>query len=750
MTAAFTVAPSSERTLDAGAYLLGSAELALIVCGFAFAAWQVRATVLAGWSGAPARVVEAVVAIALLIGAAELLGTFAAFEAWTMILAGVVAAAGATWARGRWGDRAVASTPPAPPSSRIALWLAAVAVAVVAAAWMVPTLGSLAGGMDRADTLWYHMPLATRFAHGAHFGSVGYFDPIFFASYYPANSEVVHAVPILAFDRDIISPLLNLAWLALGLTAAYSIGRPYGLGPQSLIGGAIALGAQNLVEFQAGEALNDIVGVSLILACVAVLVNASAARTTTGNEGVASGDWRERVAMRPKLAIPVALVAIAGLAAGLAAGTKLSFLAPVIALFVGLIVIAPRGWRLRTGLWFAVPAFLTGGYWFVRNLVAVGNPIPFTSFGPLGLPTPERAFELRPGFSVFHYATDFNVWSDWFFPGLDDSFGFLWPLVLAAFLGGAVYALWRGADPLLRVLGGVVLFTAVAYVFTPLTAAGEEGQPIAFVWNVRYIAPAAAVGLAILPCLPIARRSERARGITLAGLAILFAATAISLVQWKQGHVKGAIAAGVIVFAAFAAIQWWGARTRWSSGRLAAFALVALAVLGAGWWEQRHYLERRYENLSPQLQLADAARWARDLRDAKVAISGVRGVFNQFPFYGTDLSNEVQWLGVKGPDGAYERIPTCAEWRQALADGGYTHVVTTYDPFNPGSLTDTKEALWTREDPAAKQILRDGPVSVFELTGPPDPSACDDLPDLTPAELNGDSVNEDPTANQPR
>ena len=30
----------------------------------------------------------------------------------------------------------------------------------------------------------------------------------------------------------------------------------------------------------------------------------------------------------------------------------------------------------------------------------------------------------------------------------------------------------------------------------------------------------------------------------------------------------------------------------------------------------------------------------------------------------TDLSNEVQWLGVEGPDGAYERIATCAEWRQ--------------------------------------------------------------------------------------
>ena len=122
--------------------------------------------------------------------------------------------------------------------------------------------------MDRADSLWYHMPLATRFAHGSHFGAVDYFDPIFFASFYPANSEVVHATGILAFDRDILSPLLNLGWLTLGLTSAYAIGRPYGVGPTSLIGGAIALGAQNLVEFQAGEALNDIVGVVDVLACV--------------------------------------------------------------------------------------------------------------------------------------------------------------------------------------------------------------------------------------------------------------------------------------------------------------------------------------------------------------------------------------------------------------------------------------------------------------------------------------------------
>src|SRR5688500_16213417 len=104
MTAAFSVAPASERTLDAVDYLLGCAVLALIAGGFALAAWQLRRAFFGGWSGAPARVVEAVIGIALLTLAAEALGTFAAFEAWTMILAGVVAAAASSWARGRWGD----------------------------------------------------------------------------------------------------------------------------------------------------------------------------------------------------------------------------------------------------------------------------------------------------------------------------------------------------------------------------------------------------------------------------------------------------------------------------------------------------------------------------------------------------------------------------------------------------------------------------------------------------------------------
>ena len=46
----------------------------------------------------------------------------------------------------------------------------------------------------------------------------------------------------------------------------------------------------------------------------------------------------------------------------------------------------------------------------------------------------------RPDFSIAHYATDTDVWRDYFFPGLHDAFGALWPLVV----GGRS---WRGSWP---------------------------------------------------------------------------------------------------------------------------------------------------------------------------------------------------------------------------------------------------------------------------------------------------------------
>jgi hypothetical protein len=775
---AFTIASAGQRTLGAGDYLVGAVELAAIIGALAFGAVSVRALMLPGWRGAPARLAEVVLGASALIVVSELVGVVGLFTEAAMVAALVVTGvvggiAARAIARGR--APGPAASPPAPPASSVAKVIALAVVAGLAAAWAVPTLGALAAGMDRSDSLWYHMPLAARWAQTGHVGPIAFFDPIYFASFYPANSEIPHALGILVFQRDIISPLLNEAWLAVALLAAWCIGRPYGLGPVSLIGASVALGAQMLVEFQAGEALNDITGVAFTLAAAALLVNGYAGRRSAGEAGRISakggeagaepGSAREtrrlaplwRIAPQTRQIDPgtpgpapfaaasrtLAPIAIAGLAMGIAAGIKLSFLTPAAVLTVGVILIARRGERMRTGAAWILPMALTGGFWYVRNLVAVGNPIPYIHhLGPISLPGPVRDFSLRPGYAVSHYFTDTNVWGDWFFPGLHDSLGLFWPATVIGVAGIAIYALVRGREPILRLLGALAGVTAVAYLFTPLTAAGVEGQPIAFEWNLRYLAPAVAVAFAILPCLPALRATPGRRAALLGFLTVLVTATVSSLVEWHQGHVKGALAVAALVVGGGAAIAFLAHRgVRLSTMRApakAGLAIVALAaVVAAGYGYQVHYLEHRYEDTGERQGLNEPLAWARDVRDARIAIAGIRGVFTQYAFYGDDLSNHVQWLGRRVADDGYARIGTCRAWRKAVNAGHYTHVVTMFDPYVPGGLTDTPEGRWTESDPNAHRVLRQGPVQVFRITGPLDPAGCHGQKPLTERQLHG-------------
>ena len=126
---------------------------------------------------------------------------------------------------------------------------------------------------------------------------------------------------------------------------------------------------------QAGEARNDIVGIFFLLAAVAIALNAWAARRARASEGL--GDRARCV--------------VVGLAAGLAAGTKLNFLLPAAVLVVGLAVIAPRGGRWRALAAAGLAALAGGGYWYLRNLVHTGNPLPWVHhLGPISLPAPNR------------------------------------------------------------------------------------------------------------------------------------------------------------------------------------------------------------------------------------------------------------------------------------------------------------------------------------------------------------------------
>ncbi|HEV7483880.1 MAG TPA: hypothetical protein VGO13_12360, partial [Solirubrobacterales bacterium] len=389
----------------------------------------------------------------------------------------------------------------------------------------------LSTGMTGFDSTWYHAPFAAGFFQTGDTMSLHFIAPQFLAWFYPANGEIFHSLGMLAFGRDLLSPLLNVGWFAGCLCACWCVGRPYRVAPWSLGLGAVALSVPALAD-QAGEARNDIVGIFFLLAAVAIGLNAWAAREE-GEGGLGTG----------------ALVVI-GLAAGLAAGTKLNFLLPAVVLVAGLVAIAPRGGRWRALAAAGLAALAGGGYWYLRNLIHSGNPLPWVHhLGPISLPAPQQALGGREAHSVLGYLTDSAVWSNWFLPGLHSGLWIVWPLLGAAALAGLILCLdprgrrFRGSestdeveteprnlkqpirgsrptddvegeprnagevnrDPVLALAGLVGLATSLAWLLAPTSASGPDGMPRGFESGLRYLAPMLVLGLALLPATPLLR-----------------------------------------------------------------------------------------------------------------------------------------------------------------------------------------------------------------------------------------------------
>jgi hypothetical protein len=548
----------------------------------------------------------------------------------------------------------------------------------------------LSTGMTGFDSTWYHGPFAAGFFQSGDTWEVHFIAPQFLAWFYPANGEIFHAAGMLAFGRDVLSPLLNVGWFVGCLVACWCIGRPYRVAPWSLALGAIALSVPALAD-QAGEARNDIVGIFFLLAGVTVMVNAWGGDEGTekrlGGEGRGAG---------------VGAYLVVGLAAGLAVGTKLNFLLPAAVLVVGLALVAPRGARGRSLLAAALAAMAGGGYWYLRNLVHSGSPLPWIHhLGPIDLPAPEQALGGREAHSVLDYLGNGSVWSDWFLPGLHSGLWILWPLLLLAALAGLVLAAVqvRGAfvdqedtkapcgGVALGIAGLVGLATALAWLIAPTSASGRDGMPRGFESGLRYLAPALVLGLALLPTVP-----------TVASLLSRFGGrrSFVPDSDTKDRRAPRRLA--------------WGLS-------LAAAGLVAIAV---GYPVQRHYLESRYEDptfTAPGLNAAFA--WARDVSGARIATTSTR----QYPLFGTDLSNHVQYLGIEQPHGGFEPPSNCRQYLHLLNEGNYDYVVATKDRLEPGKPSYPPQAAWTKAA-GAKTILKKPPTVVFKLTDPLEPSTC--------------------------
>ncbi|CAN5860158.1 hypothetical protein BH23ACT2_BH23ACT2_30090 [soil metagenome] len=693
-----------------GTYAVAMAGLVATIAALGWGAWSLRAAVLPTWSGARARLGEVVIALSVGLGVAQVAGAVGVLSPGVVVVTGVGAGVALGIVARRWRRSAAAVSRPggaqrvrsagdigvgdagdrarsrdrsrADPRARVdllELGLAAAAVAVVVVQWVSHTAHTSIRGMTHADTLWYHMPFAARFAQTGTFPEI---DALGYeaARWFPFNAHLLHTLALLPFDRDWLSPMLNLGWAAVAFLAAWCIGARRGAGPASLAAAAVVLGLPVMAATQPGQASTDIACAALLLAAVALLLESDLAP---------------------------APLALAGAATGLAIGTKVTLAVPIAALviLVAGLVIVRRRWT-SVGAWLGAVA-ATGSFWFLRNWVVGGSPLPWFEVPLLfDRVTVEGQADSLLQAGVFDRAT----WDALYRPGLDQALGPAWGGVLALMVAGLVLALVRGQRSVERIAGMVVLAGIVGYLATPLTAG------LSFGFNLRYLSPVVLVGLVLIPGgLPTSRRWRIAQ-VAAALVLVLAGATAPNNERIPAWPSETPVAIALVAVALAAAVGLVVVARRmggWAPGRVAVAAAVVLALfVVAGWPMQRAYSERRY--LAADIPATDAIPAAfREVSNARVVLYGSH---ETYPLFGLDLSNEVE-LGAQPPPGPGS---TCERWRRHLGDR-YDYVVLTEFGVTPPPPP-PPDVLAT--DPAARPIVDEGVHVVYRVNGSLDPEAC--------------------------
>jgi hypothetical protein len=714
-----------------GSYIAGCLATIGVVSALGLGGYWLRRWIVPEFSGALARLSDATIAVALLIVSLEVLGTLSILRFGWIVVFCIAVGLGAALLGRRMAppeSREVA----APRVQTIAFVLALGVASFAVAEWTFPTQLSLDYGMFGGDTTWYHMPFSARIAQEASTVHLHYTDPLRLAAwFYPQSSELVSAAGIVIFKTDWLSPLINLFWLAIALLAAWCVGRPYKVGPATLVAAAIVLDAGVMIETQPGEARNDIMGLAFLLAFVAFLINGHQRRAPA--EGAVQ-DMPERDA--PLL--DKGPLVLAGIAAGLAASVKLTFLVPVVAIGLGVIVFGGRGRRLTTAWVLGLSTFLVGGYWYVRAMIKTGgNPIPTTGFGPLHLPRPDQMpLDPRPRFAVAHYITDPTIYRRWFFPRLDDAFGVLWPLILIVAVAAAVFIAVRSRNRILQVIAAAALLTALVYVFTPLTAAGQEGSPTGFFTNTRYLVPGLVLAMTLLPIARPLRAPDSRAWQTLLFLVGIYAITVLTTPRWYPGYIVGTVFLTMVLVWAPAALSMARGRRVVSRAYVAVAAggvLLLAVVLGRA--QEVQYYNQHYTRTTPFLQDGgprEAYAFAHNRHGARIGIVGSGEIFfGQYGFYGANLDNYVQYIGVKGKDGAYRLATTCHRFRRLINEGDYDFLITSR------ATQDLREAdfwypvyAWLKTDPALELVVEEPEITpqpdyVFKVNGKLDTSCAD-------------------------
>ncbi|MCU1350812.1 MAG: family glycosyltransferase, 4-amino-4-deoxy-L-arabinose transferase [Acidimicrobiales bacterium] len=691
--------------MSLASYLAGTASWAVAAVALAFAAWRLRARVAPALVGPIARLAEIVLGLTLLIVVLQVLGVAGLLSRVVVAVVVPAAAAAVALAAGRPRrasvDRVAVADPVSPsgavdrdasPARSTYVALAAVGlVVIVVAQWFDRSVFASGGTLRDFDTLRYHGPFAATWVQQHGITHVLHTSSEAQETFFPANAELYDTYGILTFGGDLLTPFRNVAWLVLSFFAAWCAGRRVGSAWAAVAAMAVVWSTPLLSSIEPASAKTDVVAVALLVAAAALLLHA-----------LPRGDGP------PDLAV----LGIAGLAAGLAVGTKLTVLVPLGIVATGAVLAVGRGRRMRALGVLAGSMFVTGGFWFVRNLAWVGNPLPWyrLGVGRYALPQPPMEATKTFGFSIAHYATSSRFWLHTAPTGLTHSFGEAWPVVVLAAIAAAVAAAVvqrRGTpDRGLRVVGAGALGAMASYLVTPYSAGGPDGNPRLFELDLRFLAPALA-----LAAVSVARVRRRERVV--AGAALLVVLEGFDGLHRSQVAITVALAATLVAgLAAWRSERFGQVGRSVRSRRLAGVtgAVVAMAVLVPGVWAMHRHDARTRWTTKPSADLAAAYHVIRDVKGARI---GVGGFALTYPLYGSDVSNRVQFIGIELPHAGFRTAQSCSEWQAALRRGRFDYVVVARSPVAHQRVA--PERGWTARYPGASVVFERRVTTVFRL-----------------------------------
>ena len=406
------------------------------------------------------------------------------------------------------------------------------------------------------DAMTYHLYLPSRWLAASSLSHV----PTVFgdnaAAFAPQNGALLFTATMLLLQSDALTNVVQLVALAAIAVGVFSLARALGAGVGPAAWTAALAGFLEPLRTQVFSADVDAWLVSFFVAAITLLIQYL--RTPRG-----------------------AVIALAGLATGLAAGTKTIGATLAALLFAAALFVVPRGRRFGHLAAFLALVAVGGGCWYIRNLVSFRNPLFPLEFGigPLRFPGAYRIAAVRAG--EFHLGSPVAV--------VRNALGVMGPLaavLLTVGAAGLAFRAWRAGPRAARIAAALLLGTGLLWALWFALGVPHNLE-------VRLLLPAAVAvlpGLALVMDYVASRRPRLGLALlaaSLGGLVLMGAPTSrwraqlavleASGVRWEW--ILVATAALLVATSVSWIVGHRGYRRRYRIPALAGAVVVALALV---------------------------------------------------------------------------------------------------------------------------------------------------------------------------